>query len=260
VAPLVWVGVKAGLQVGRTRAWWVLFGGAMAWLGLVIAGHRLPGWSLAAPVRWATDVTAGPLVMAFLVPAMFAALVPRLPVGRRAFVRVVTGIMVANYAVLPAACPLAVRGALAAGETKFDGQGVCLQTHPYTCGPSATVTCLRALGVSANEGPLAIAARCGPMVGTDARFLAETVNELFGGQGVRAECRYEKDLEAVRVPAVVAMDMPLIGGHFVAVLGVTGGDVLVGDPYSGRCRVGREQFMRMWTGITIELRREEARR
>jgi predicted double-glycine peptidase len=256
IGPLAYLGTRAGLRVGRSARWWAAFAAALAWVGLVIAGHRLPALSLVPPVSWAVDVTVAPFLMAFLIPAMFAALVPRLPKQRRTFITVVTGLMVINYALLPAACPLAVRPALEVTRTKFDPHGVCLQTHPYTCGPSATVTCLRTLGVAGDEGPLSIAARCGPMVGTDARFLAGTVNGLYGDQGVRAECRYERSVETLRVPAVVAMDMPVIGGHFIAVLKVTEKEVLVGDPYSGRGRLSRQDFEQFWTGITITFRRE----
>lgn len=256
IGPLAWLGTRGGLRVGRSPGWWAAFAASLGWVSLVIVGHRLPELSLVPPVTWAVDVRIAPFAMAFVIPGMFATLVPRLPRERRTFVAIVTSLMVINYALLPAACPLAVRPALAATRTKFDPHGVCLQTHPYTCGPSATVTCLRALGVAGDEGPLSIAAWCGPMVGTDARFLAATVNALYRAEGVRAECRYERSVDSIRVPAVVAMDLPQVGGHFVAVLEVAKDHVLVGDPYTGRGRLARHDFEKAWSGITIDFTRE----
>ena len=79
------------------------------------------------------------------------------------------GIMLVNYGLLPAALPLVVRPVLAVTKTHLDRQGVCRQSHAYTCGPAAAVTCLARLGVTAEEGQLAIDARTGPAVGTYGR-------------------------------------------------------------------------------------------
>jgi len=255
VTPLAYLGTRAGLHLGKSSRWWVVFTGALVWVGLVIVGHRAPWYSLQVPISWAVDITFGPPLMAFVIPLMFAVLVPRLPKARRGFVTLVTGIMTVNFSPLPATCPLLARPALAGSITKFDANGVCLQTHGFSCGPSATVTCLRALGVAGDEGPLSIAACCGPMVGTDARYLAQTINREFGGEGIFAECRYVGSVEELPTPAVAAMTMPLIGGHFVAVLKVETGLVTVGDPYSGLVRLRTKDFMDLWTHIAIPVQR-----
>jgi predicted double-glycine peptidase len=253
--PLVWLGTRLGLRLGRTPAWWISFSAALAWTCLVIVGRRFPRFSLEPPVSWSVDITLAPFFMAFLVPLLFATLIPRLPGKRRAFIVIVTSLLTINYAPLPAACPLLVRSTLAATRTRINAEGICLQTTPYMCGPSAAITCLRTLGIDADEGPLAIAARSGPMVGTDARFLARTIQAQFADEGVRARCEHLTKIDAMRTPAIAAMNMPLIGGHFIAVLDVTPTHLVIGDPYSGRYLMKRAYFLRDWTSITISLSR-----
>lgn len=255
--PLVWLGVRLGLRLGKTSAWWIGFTATLAWTGLVILGRRFPRFSLDPPVSWSVDITFAPFLMAILVPLMFTTLLPRLPRERRTFIAIVTSLLTINYALLPAACPLFVQPTLAATRTKINAEGICLQTTSYTCGPSAAITCLRTLGIQADEGPLAIAARSGPMVGTDPRFLARTLNRRFGDQGVRARCEHLSTLAAFPTPAIAAMNMPLIGGHFIAVLEVTPTHLVIGDPYSGRYHMKRDDFLRDWTGITIAVQRFE---
>jgi predicted double-glycine peptidase len=258
IAPLACLGACIGIRLGKSRGWWLVFVGSLVWVGMVIIGHRAPRYALEVPVSWAVDITNGPPLLAFVIPLMFASLVPQLPKSRRGFVTIVTSIMVINFCLLPAACPLLARPALAASITKFDAHGVCLQTHGFSCGPSATVTCLRALGVAGDEGPLSIAACCGPLVGTDSRYLAQTINREFGALGITAECQYADSLQHLQTPAVANMQMPLIGGHFVAVLKVEPDYVTVGDPYNGFMRIKTRDFESAWTHIAIPIHRKNA--
>jgi hypothetical protein len=243
-----------GWVVGRwaaSRAFAVLVGGCFAALLLVIVGHRVPRAAFVAPVSWAVHPEVFPLLMTALVSALFSTLLVKLPKPRRAAVVVVMVVMLVNYGLLPAAMPLWARSALASTRTLLDRQGVCRQTHGYTCGPASAVTCLGRLGIRAEEGDLAIAARCGPVVGTHGVVLAAALEERF--PKVTARHRFVESPEALRLPAAVEIVMPLIGGHFVAVLAVGEEYVEVGDPLNGASRMPRQEFEKWWTGAAVEI-------
>jgi hypothetical protein len=260
IGPLAAAGCWAGWRAGRARWWGWVFAGALAVVLLVAAGHRSPRLSVLPPVAWAVDVDVEPLVMAAAVPLLLVPLLARSPRRQRPFVGVVAGIMLAYYAVLPPLCPLVARGALAAGRTHVDKSGVCVQSTPYTCGPASAVTCLRALGVPAEEGRVAIAARCGPMVGTAAAALAAAVRREFGPAGVAAECRYVPTLAELPTPAVAEVIDPQWGGHFVAVLEAGPDFVIVGDPFGGRRqRLAAAEFLGRWKHLAVVMSRTTPR-
>ncbi len=249
----------SGRAAGRARgAWWgVMFFLGMTATGFVVAGHRSARLSFVWPVSWAVNPHVAPMLMAVVVPLMFSVLIVRLKLMRqRVAVGVMMGVMFGYFSCVPLVAPLVVRGDLVGGETRVDGRGVCLQTHGYTCGPAAAVTCLRALGIRAEECPLAVRAQCGPLVGTDGVLLAEAVNGMYCGEGVRCVYRFVGSLDGLRTPAVATIVSPRYGGHYVAVLEVTGTEVIVGDPLSGRDRWTREEFVREWTGAADEFRRQ----
>ena len=167
-----------------------------------------------------------------------------------------------HYGLMPAALPLMVRPALAATATRMDSHKICLQAHAYSCGPAAAVTCLQRVGLQADEGAVAIDARCSPAFGTDAHVLAAALTERFGAQGLRCEFRYFESLDELPTPAVADTVMPLIGGHYVAVLLVEKDYVVVGDPMSGMRRMPREEFLAVWkrAAIVFEMRPVAGRR
>jgi ABC-type bacteriocin/lantibiotic exporter with double-glycine peptidase domain len=146
---------------------------------------------------------------------------------------------------------LLVRPALAATITRFDRHGVCLQTTGYTCGPASAVTCLRRLGLSAGEGSLAIAADCGPIVGTDSQLLARALTTQFAAQGLHCDSRYVTALDQLPTPCIAETFTPAIGGHYVAVLSIGPGVVEIGDPFSGWYSLSRQAFEKTWTHRVI---------
>jgi hypothetical protein len=224
-------------------------------IGLVIAGHRVAWLSVRAPFSWAVDADWNPMWMTVVVAGLFAILIPRLPPRRgRAGARVAMGVLVVYYGLLPGAMVLGTRPALGRVRTVVDKNEVCRQTTAYTCGPAAAVTCLRRLGIRAEERELALAAGCTPSFGTDAWVLARAIHGLYPN----VTCRYDyfSTLEAVPLPAIAVCELPRVGGHYVALLEVNGEGVVVGDPMSGRQRVSREEFMREWKGTAVTLRRE----
>jgi hypothetical protein len=157
---------------------------------------------------------------------------------------------------MPLALPLALRPAFARMTTRVNAEGVCIQTQSYSCGPAAAVTSLRALGVPADEAPLAIESRCQPPMGVDAPALAQAINTLYGSYGVTAECRLFEGVGEIPVNAIASLRRPNGTGHAVAVLEVSEISVVVGDPASGLWCMPRRAFEKWWTGVTVVISRE----
>ncbi len=247
---LALAGWLLGRAASKTRHWWVGVALCLAAIGLVIAGHRVPRLSVLPPFSWAVDAGWNPAIMTLVVAAVFATLLPRLPVGRtRPATFVAMTVLLIFYGLLPPTFILAARPALARLQTRIDRNGICRQTTGYTCGPSAAVTCLARMGIRADEGTLAIEAQCAPSFGTDAPFLAATLNRLY--PAIHCTYNYFPSLDAVPLPAVADCDLKSIGGHYVALLELQGDEVIVGDPISGRARLSRQQFMEEWKGTAI---------
>jgi len=140
--------------------------------------------------------------------------------------------------------------------------GVCLQTRTYTCGPAAAVTALRRLGFIAEEGEIAVLAGTNSITGTLPRSLDSALRGRYGREGL--ECRYRyfgsvAELKGRGVTLAIVKDAFLID-HCVAVLDVSEGMVLVGDPVLGKQLIPHEQFEQMWRFTGIVLDHESRRR
>ncbi len=253
---LALAGILTGLRLAKSRWWLLAVALPLALFALVILGHRSPALRFAAVVAWAVDADINPLLMTAAIGIVFATLLPKLPrKSTRGFVIAVMAVMLLYYGLLPPLLPLAVRPSLAATPTRIDRNGICLQRHAYSCGPAAAVTCLRRLGLPADEGALAVAARCAPVVGTDGHVLAAAVTRDY--PSVACQYRYVSSLDDLRLPAVADMEIPWIGGHYVAVLEVQADVVMVGDPLSGLGQIPRAEFLAQWKHGAIEFPRRE---
>jgi hypothetical protein len=250
--------VVTGRRCARCRHWWIGVAVPLALFGLVIAGHRSAWLRFTAPISWAIDADWEPLLMTAAIGTVFSTLLPKLPRRRtRAYVAVAMAFMLVNYGLLPAALPLVARVALAGTATTIDHQGICLQSHNYTCGPAAAVTCLARLGVRADEATLAVDSRCAPALGTDGHLLAAAVMRRY--PDIHCIYRYVEMLENLRPPAVTDMYLPRIGGHYVAVLEIRPETVLIGDPLSGLAEMPRSEFLSAWTHGAIEFSNNQSR-
>ncbi|MGN6370446.1 MAG: cysteine peptidase family C39 domain-containing protein [Phycisphaerae bacterium] len=249
VIVLFLLGLVVSRRMGRGSWWWVPFAGSLAVVSLVMVGHRSMGLSVVAPFSWLIAPDVSPYLMAFTIPLLLSTLIVRLRQPRKkAMVTVFMLFMGCAYSLLPVACPALARASLLSTPTRFDAHGVCLQSHGYTCGPASAVTCLRTLGISCEEGPLAAAARSGPLVGTDPLLLERAINNSAAGTSVRCGYRVATSLEGVRTPFIATMWIPHVGGHYVAVLDVSKNKVIVGDPLDGRCVWDRRDFENDWRG------------
>ena len=144
--------------------------------------------------------------------------------------------------------PALARGELRELKTLMSGQGVCLQTTDYTCGPAAAVTLLRMHGFPAEEGDLALLAKASLHTGADAPGLVAAIERRFGSAGVTADMAsdqtYDELARAGECLAVVPADANT--DHWVAVLKATDDEVFIADPLQGMKKVKRAKFEQSW--------------
>jgi predicted double-glycine peptidase len=241
-----------GKWLTQRRFWWVGVAVGLMLFGLVIVGHRTQQYRFVAPVSWAVDADWSPLLMTAAVGVVFATLIPKLPQRRvRIWVGVLSGVMLVYYGLLPAVMPLLSRGRLVAAGNLMDRNGICRQQYAFACGPAAAVTCLGRLGIVDEEVGIAVEARSSPMFGTDGYLLAAAIERRH--PGVQARHRYAATLGEVRTPAVAEMIMPVIGGHYIAILEIRGATVVVGDPMGGQQEMPREVFGAYWQHAVLEI-------
>jgi predicted double-glycine peptidase len=158
--------------------------------------------------------------------------------------------------VLPSLFPAFIKGQLARIVTRYDKDGICRQTTDYTCGPAAAVTALGMLGLSAEEGELAILSHSSPVTGTLPGQLCSVLQSRFGDSGLRCQYRRFESIEQLKeseITLVVVKDAVMLD-HCVVVLEVGDFEVAVADPVTGKELIPYEQFERIWrfSGIAME--------
>jgi len=161
------------------------------------------------------------------------------------------------FCLAPCIAAVWTRHTLESLPSRFDDQGICRQTRPYTCGPAAAVTALRTLGLPADEGTLAGLAGTTPLSGTLPQTLARVLQNHYAPAGL--ECRYEPVASADQLrhddAVLVILREGFLADHCVAVLDVTDQSVVIADPADGKRILPRPQFERLWRHWAIRLRR-----
>jgi len=170
----------------------------------------------------------------------------------------VMAVFVAWFAVLPFLVPALIRDRLTNLKTRFDSNGVCRQTTDFTCGPAAAVTALGRLGLSGDEGEIAVLSYSSPVVGTLPACLSSALQKRYGAEGLRCWYRRFDSIEQLRkagITLVVVRDAFLLD-HCIAVLDVSDDAVSVADPVTGARLVPYRQFEKMWRFAGIVLQRD----
>ncbi len=255
------VGVVAGRACGaiRGRLWSVGFVVPLLLVAIVGVVRYRPWLGFVPPFAWILGGQVQYHVAAFAVACLLTSPLSRLSTVRvRALVSVFMALIVVYYTVAPVVLPVVLRAKHRALDTVIDGNGVCLQTDAYTCGPAASVTALRRLGVDATIGEVAVIAWTGPTVGTAPDILARALEARFGGDGIRAEYRtFESIRDLPRDGVTIAVvKLTFMIDHYVAVFGVDATHVAVGDPLKGLVRLPREEFGERWRHTGVVLQRE----
>lgn len=252
----------AGLVAGVRTARWAwprwLFGYVVpvACILGVGAARRSDAVAALAPVEWLLARRGDFWVLAVALPMTIASLVPHVAAARLRGLLVLLGVVVSvPYFVLPFVQPAWNAAYFRDLKTFVTRDGVCMQSREFTCGPAAAVTVLRRMGLPADEGPLALAMRTSGSAGTPSAVLAFQLNALYGGRGVRADCRVFKGLDelAAAGPVIVSLKHVVMIDHFVAVLDIGPCTVAIGDPLQGRRVLTHAEFLALWrySGVVV---------
>lgn len=155
-----------------------------------------------------------------------------------------------NFAILPFLLPVITYAELAGIDSKFDSHGVCLQSTNYNCGPAAAVTALGQLGIDAEESVLAVHARTTKISGTQEDLLDAAIFDLYG---VRCRVEHLENYEKLgtHIPSIALVKLTMFVDHYIAILEVHDDHLIVGDPLSGRERLGKKEFMERWRKTCI---------
>jgi predicted double-glycine peptidase len=225
-------------------------------LFLIFTGH--PGLKVTLPVlAWATAGRARFVIIGFAVTMGCFTLIGRLK--KRLEKAVVCAVMLAIVAwvsVMPFAVPALIKNDLRALKTKIDDDNLCFQSTDFTCGPAAAVTALRRLGLTAQEGEIAVLAHTSPAVGTLPWSLYKAIKNQYTAQGIDCELRRfdsVNQLSEADATLAVVKDAFLVD-HCVAVLEVDKDYVTIADPVLGRQKLSHKAFETMWRfyGITLK--------
>ncbi len=180
--------------------------------------------------------------------------------SEKIIVCILMAVVVVWFSICPFLVPALIRGHLLNLRTRVDSMGVCYQTTNYTCAPAAAVTALRRLGLTAEEGEIAVLSRTSPVAGTLPWCLYKALMDRYGADGL--ECQYRQfdsvgQLKEAAVTLAVVKDV-FLSDHCVAVLDVSDRTVTVADPVGGRKLLSYEQFESIWRFSGISLRRKGA--
>ena len=165
---------------------------------------------------------------------------------------------VLGMSVWPALAPAFNQKQLAAIVTSIDSEGVCYQSTDYTCGPAAAVTALRKLGLSADEGELALLSRSTAATGTPPDTLARTMQNRYAKEGIVCEYRVFKSVAELKdcCPVLVIVKFNFILDHYVTVLAVDDRTVTVGDPLRGLDNLSIADFQEKWRFVGVVVHRK----
>ncbi|MBN1420572.1 MAG: hypothetical protein JXP34_17495 [Planctomycetes bacterium] len=253
---LAGAGVAIGRAFGRMRSrCWLLgyvFPLAIV-IGIGIARH-VETLCYVEPFSWIAMGRRPFLLIAFCCAVLFMTLSPRLNAERKRRAVAAFATLAVGYAgILPVLVPAITAPGFRRMETRIDPSGVCLQSRSYTCGPAAAVTALRAIGIAAEEGEMAIRARTSFIIGTPPNLLCAALDDRLAGKGLRAEFRVFEGIDRLResLPAIAAVKHGFLVDHYVAVLDIGNEEVVVGDPLRGRVSLPREAFRALWRAAAI---------
>ncbi len=229
-------------------------------LGMIGATRRNSGLEFVPPISWLvagrTEFALGGVIGTMILATPLS----RIPRSRdRAMIGLLMAVFVSLCSVWPFLAPAFNRSYLASLPTTLDLDGVCRQSNDYTCGPAAAVTALRALGLPAEEGQIAIRAHTSTAIGTPPDLLAEALREQYRTNRLTCEYRHFRTVTELKNagPTLAVIKFAPLVDHYVAVLQVTDHEVVVGDPLSGRANYSYEEFQEKWRFCGIVLKRED---
>jgi predicted double-glycine peptidase len=249
-----WASHAASKRGGR--AWALVCGASLLILALLIPAFYSAQLSLSAPFSWFYRGMNKWFFLSAAFPALFWSLAAKLPQGRTArAVRWLSVVVLLRTGFLPAIAPLMSQAQVSAVETIIDPDGVCLQGTSFTCGPAASVTALRTLGIEAKENELSLLFGTSAWGGTPDDVLADKLRQHYKAQGLSVEHRYLTSAQELRQwpVSIVIIKFARYVDHFVVVLGIKDDTIRIGNPLLGVKEMSIKEFEDQWRHVAIGL-------
>jgi len=254
-----------GIALGRLfssfpKPYWLLgYILSSALIAILLLARHNDSLGLLPTLSWITASRAKFVILSLAVTMGLTAPLSRLPhKSEKLLVWIVMTVVVGWFSVLPFLAPALIESRLANLSTRFDSDGICRQATSYTCGPAAAVTALARLGLSANEGEIALLAHCSPVTGTLPACLCAALAHRYAGQGLRCQYRHfdsTSQLGKAGITLAIVRDAFMLD-HCVAVLEVSDRTVTVADPMAGLRAIPRKQFEKIWRFSGVVLNRD----
>ena len=252
-------GISLGRLVsGLNKTWWILcYLFSLTLVALLIVARYQNKLYFIGPFSWFIAGRGRFVIICLSVSMGMTIPLSRLPYRlEKILVCLLMFVFIAWFSVLPFFAPVLIKGRLSSIKTTLDSDGVCRQSTSYTCGPAAAVTALRKLGISANEGELALLSHSSPVIGTLPVCLTSAMQSRYGSEGLKCQYRRFDTIEQLKGSGVTlaVVRIAFLLDHCIAVLKVTEDTITVADPLTGARSMTREQFEKIWrySGIVIE--------
>lgn len=259
VALLSAFGAWLGWKFSRLEKPYWFLGYLLPFLLLVVYGlsRYLPALSFVPPISWMMMGRTQFAIIGFVTAMILTTPLSRLPRRRdRRVVTIMMVLIVLCQSIWPFVAPMVNRSALTRLKTRLDADGICLQSTDYNCGPAAAVTGLRRLGINAEEGEIALLARCNSGTGTQPDILARALRKRYADQDLKAEYRYFRDLSDLKMAGLtlVIVKFTFLVDHYLVVLEMNDDEIIVGDPLSGKRKMSLAEFKKIWrkTGVVLK--------
>jgi len=251
-----------GITIGKIfsgfkKPYWIIGYSLPLVLIVILAASRWnDAFAFVPPFYWLTMGRIRFIVLSLAVTIGLTTPLSRLPHRFEKFIIcALMAVVVVWFSVLPFLVPALIRDGLSKINTIVGVDGICFQSRDYTCGPAAAVTALRLLGLTAEEGEIAILSHTSPITGTLPSCLSTALQERYGSKGLK--CQYRRfdaisQLKNAGLTLAVIKDA-FLSDHCVVVLDVSDKKVIVADPVSGRQSIPYEQFEKVWrfSGIVL---------
>ena len=224
------------------------------------AAMRMPALVLVPPISWMMMGRNRFAVIGFIATMVLSTPLSRLPQKRnRVAIVALMVVIVCFMSVWPFLAPAFNRSHLASLKTRIDADGICLQSNDYNCGPAAAVTALRKLGLSAEEGEVAILAHTSSATGTPADVLARALQAHYAKDGLVSEYRVFRSVDELMHGGLTlaVIKYHFLEDHYVTVFEVTDKEVVVGDPAHGLRTFTHQEFRDKWRFEGVVLKRPE---
>lgn len=248
--------VFSGLRKSYWMLGYFLSFGLIAILVLVRFNNAL---YFVRPFSWIISGRAKFVILSLAVTMGLTVLLSRLPRKcEKLMVCFLMTMVVIWFLVLPFLVPALIKDHLSNIKTRLNTKGVCFQSTSYTCGPAAAVTVLGRLGLSAEEGEIAILSHTSPVAGTLPACLSSALQRRYGPVGLKCQYRRFDSIEQLRnagLTLVMVRDS-FLQDHCLAVLEVSDLTITIADPLAGTKLMSHEQFEKIWRFSGIVLKRD----